>query len=267
MVKRANTLPSKWRQAALQKLRQREPVTTHETAAKCLGIIGPAAGAAAPPLVQALHERRGTVCWIAATSLGKIGKASVAPLIPSLDDKDNVVRHAAAYALGEVGPDAEPAVSALIHCLLDSSELVRNSAGYSLTTIGAPAVIALFETQRNCGAPALSNAVTVVLEKLDAADAGTVRPLIAMAKTGELAKRRRALDALTLYCSRSTLAVKGVTQLLKDPEPEIRLATIRLLKQAGPRAHTATPTLKNLAGDPELSVRVAAQEVLARFDK
>jgi HEAT repeat protein len=102
---------------------------------------------------------------------------------------------------------------------------------------------------------------------LDAADAGTIRPLIAMAKTAELPRRRRAIKALTLYSSRSGLAVKAMTGLLKDPLPEIRLAAIGFLNQAGPRAHTATPTLKNLVTDPELSVRSAAQEVLAKFDK
>jgi HEAT repeat protein len=238
----------------------------HETAAKCLGIIGPDASAAAPFLVQALRDRQGTVCWTAAAALGKIGKGAVGPLTRALGDNDNVVRHAAAYALGEVGPEAEPAVPVLIHCLLDSNELVQNSAGYSLSTIGTPAVIALFDARRN-GDAALSNAVTVVLDKLDAADAGTIRPLIATARSGQVQQRQRAIEPLTLYCSRSALAVKAMTELLRDPLPEIRLAAIEFLNQAGPRAHSATPTLKSLATDPELSVRSAAQQVLAKFDK
>jgi HEAT repeat protein len=95
----------------------RQP-TEQEVAATALGRIG---RAAVPSLITALRHRDPQVREQAAAVLARIGPQAyeaVPDLTAALDDQDSDVRKTAARALGQIGPAAADAVPALMRALV-----------------------------------------------------------------------------------------------------------------------------------------------------
>jgi HEAT repeat protein len=111
-----------------------------------LGLIGPAAQAAVPALVESLNERNSYIKIRIIYTLGKIGPAAqtaVPALIESLSDPDDDIRLNAALALSLIGSAAQTAVPALIESLSDPERLVRIYAACALGEIGSAAQAAI----------------------------------------------------------------------------------------------------------------------------
>src|SRR5262249_28064314 len=102
----------------LAQLQAKDP-GQRQVAAPELNKLGPEAGAAVPPLLEALKDNNAEVRQTATNVLGKIGKTAVPGLMKALQDENRLVRRQASIALAKVGPDARPAVPALSTTLTD----------------------------------------------------------------------------------------------------------------------------------------------------
>ena len=106
-----------------------------------LCVIGPAAKAAVPILVQLLqadHNEEKKLHAAAALALAGIGREaepSVPFLAQTLQEEDSQARQYAAYALGEIGPAAKIAVPLLIVAMHDKNGKVSGYAAIALNKI------------------------------------------------------------------------------------------------------------------------------------
>ena len=111
-----------------------------EWAADALGRIGPAAGAAAKPLLAQLHSSRPALAAWSAIALAKItGDERVVPtLVKLLDRTDRAdLREQAALGLKNVGPRAAGAANALNTLRHDPDADVRKAAEAALSVVTA----------------------------------------------------------------------------------------------------------------------------------
>ena len=111
-----------------------------EWAADALGRIGPAAGAAAKPLLAQLHSSRPALAAWSAIALAKItGDERVVPtLVKLLDITDRAdLREQAALGLKNVGPRAAGAANALNTLRHDPDADVRKAAEAALSVVTA----------------------------------------------------------------------------------------------------------------------------------
>lgn len=111
-----------------------------EWAADALGRIGPAAGAAAKPLLAQLHSSRPALAAWSAIALAKItGDERVVPtLVKLLDMTDRAdLREQAALGLKNVGPRAAGAANALNTLRHDPDADVRKAAEAALSVVTA----------------------------------------------------------------------------------------------------------------------------------
>jgi HEAT repeat protein len=115
--------------------------------------MGAEARAAVPHLIEALEDADVQVRWDAAKTLGKIGPAAGAAVsaLAALanDPSDALVRQYAVGALGRIGKNAKGAVPSLIHALKESSMDLHVKAAEALVGIGVAAVPALIEAMRD----------------------------------------------------------------------------------------------------------------------
>jgi HEAT repeat protein len=143
-------------------------------ALEALGVIGPAAKAAVPALIDALAVKN--LASSAAQALGRIGpaaKAAIPALIDALAVKN--VGSSAAWALGQIGPAAKAAVPALVTAL--AVQHLTFSAAEALGRInrdprGVQALIPLLEADDDLAAETCR-----ALERFGAAAHGAVPAL------------------------------------------------------------------------------------------
>jgi HEAT repeat protein len=115
-------------------------------AAQTLGLMGPAASGALPPLTKALRNPQTHVRRAAAEALRRIGPpaaedapAVVEPLRGLLRDWSPEIRATAAAVLGKMGPGATASVPDLVELLADKEDEVREAAAEALVHIGGAA--------------------------------------------------------------------------------------------------------------------------------
>jgi len=187
-------LSKEWRQVVWKKLGPANASATRSSAARCLGIIGPGAGAAVPGLVRALEDAHSQVRSESATALSKIGKAALPAFLAALPEADVPLRRSLLYGLAEIGPDAEPALPLIVKELQHPDETIRSAADYALTAIRLP----------------------------------LVRELVKQTRSPDPATRQQAIYHL------QTLGGYGVTNIfvraLRDPAAEVRLAAQEALQ-------------------------------------
>jgi HEAT repeat protein len=103
-----------------------------------LGLLGPAAKAAVPTLLQCATNADRNIRFQAILALGKIHaepERFVPALTTALHDTDSNVRSLALGLLGRFGLDAKPAVPALIESLNDRDTVIRRYATNALKAI------------------------------------------------------------------------------------------------------------------------------------
>ena len=107
-------------------------------AAYAISLIGPAASAATPKLIQLLNDPY--MSYTAARALGEMGPAaqtSVQPLTALLTDPVWAVRVEAILALSHFAPLPDATISAIRKCRTDGDERVRDAAKKVLAELGA----------------------------------------------------------------------------------------------------------------------------------
>jgi HEAT repeat protein len=293
----APRVPKRYRAALQAKAGHLEASGVRSAAAKSLAILGSKAEIAVPALLRSLHDPESYVGFDAAAALAKIGSPSVPGLINALKNDDARVRHSAAYALGEMGPQAERAIPTLIQKLADTDPQVRSSSASSLTEIGYPHIAALSNIVDHADAAAREVAVaeflrfyramrtmvpplikmahaeqassrTQAIEALGAmraADAATVRTLIAALQDPAAQVRVAALKAFSQIPTRLPTVLNDLTTCLRDSSPEVREWGARLLGLLGPTGSPAMPHLKQLLDDNQASVRIAAKDAISKI--
>jgi HEAT repeat protein len=115
-----------------------------QQAARCLGLIGPAAATqGVPVLSEALKDPEAALREVAAESLGKFGvqaRSAVPSLLALVEDKETTVRRAALSALAQIGPEAKDALPKLKSAFKDIDVEIRRGALAVLGRLGADAV-------------------------------------------------------------------------------------------------------------------------------
>ncbi len=265
-------------------------------AANALSLLGPSAPV--EPLLAALKGTDRQVSFIAATTLGKIGKPAVAGLIAALSDPDGNVRSLSCSALSVIGPPAAEAGPALICQLSDPHTNNRSHVIYALGRIGQPAVAPLLEALKSSDlqtralaafvlgtggpmakevSPALIAATTddaplvrqnavEALGKVRPASIESVRAFTAALQDGEPAVRLKALQALAKAWPRAEPAVPVLIKTLDDADAEIRGSAMVVLELIGPAARAAVPALKRSLADGNSTVRTKAAAALVKID-
>ncbi len=217
-------------------------------AIQALGSFGDATVPALPALIGTLRDPDLRVRWFAAEALARIGpaaKSAVPALIEAIRCKgvaegagdpldrqdegegmeDGPIRLAAAMALGKIGPAANSAVPDLIAALSDPDSRVRGEAARALGAIGREAAAA---------APELVRLAT-------RSPGGTVADLC-----------REASIQL------GPASVPVLLNILRDRDPDTRLAAISLSGGFEDLAAGAIPELIGSLNDRDPEMRAAA---------
>lgn len=198
-------------------------------AATALGQIGPAAKDAGADLVAVLQDPVVEVRAAAAAVLSKLGSAvkdSVPSLIKQLREGDKENRPRIIAILGAIGPDAAEAVPNLIALMYDDQ-------------IGVPAVVAKMPSGQT--------------QKDDIGSVATFTKFLMDLEVAQALVRIRKP------------AVGSLGKMLRDTNPNMRLATILLLGSIGPEAQDTVLALELRAkSDKVPQIRTAAAAALAK---
>lgn len=217
--------------------------------------------AAIPALMRLLRDR--AVRAAAATALGQLGaREAVQPMITDLQGErsDNSYRAVVATALGRIaraaksGAQTDAAVHALVEGLADQH--LRKACREALVIAGRPAVPALIAHLggRISGDP--RTAVELLRQLRD--------PRSTQALIEELGRRRldRALVLDALSAAGDEKALIPIIALLRDRDPEVRLASMRALEPLVEGDSRAADIVVDLLKDREIEIQVLAARYL-----
>jgi HEAT repeat protein len=270
----------------LELLKKGDPLDVEEAIA-VLGEIGPNASAALPALTQALTAENQAVRFQAAIAVWKIardGKAAVPALAEVLKDSSSGSRLLAMQTVAQIGPEAIQTAPQLMLALADNNPRLHQVAADALEQLGPEAAAVLAEglghpdavLRRRCAfvlqwlppsaAKACKSKLTAALEDKDA----QVRLDSAMAlwrldRAGELIApvlekllvspeqhiRKPAAEHLCVMRPRPKSATKGISSLLKNSDPAIRVKATWALWDLHHEPKEVLPTLLELLTNPK----------------
>lgn len=235
-------------------------------AVKGLAVIGPAAKAVFPELIQLLGDRNKQFRFALAKALGKIDPSAKKVLvhIANLHSQDRNVRYRTAFELHKMGRAAKAAVPALIMALGDSYPLVTSIAITALHNIG----------------PSARAAVPVFIKLINANKFSekAVDALIGMGPSGfralrnslrdrDVNVRRRTVWALAQmnFPDTAKALIPDVIRALGDSDDYVVGEATQVLGNYGAAAKVAAPALRKMLKHPSVKVRKAAAEALNRI--
>lgn len=207
--------------------------------AACLGVllatpVLQASDVSTKELIGGLKSSDESVRLQAISQLGAQGEKAadaVGPLTESLKDESAKVRAHALWALGEIGAPAKPAIPAIAQLLKDPDETVRRQVVKAVRAIN----------------PGPKVMIPLCVKLLEDADAGV---------------RVRVLSAIS---DAGAQAVPGLIEAL-DNEQATYWACV-LLRDLGPAAKDAVPSLVKKLKDPRPEIRREAVLALGAMDK
>jgi hypothetical protein len=209
----------------------------------------------APTLLRGLSEADPKMRIAAARGLERLGRdasSASSALARALEDPDRRVRLAAACALGRLDPRAETAVPILVKVLKEeqSRPLDRSRAMTALGRLGPLARPALWILLDNLASDEES------AEALSEIGVPSIPGLCEALSQADPLARRRAAATLGRIGPAARSAVDILSGALKDPDPKVRIETIRALEAIqGPKA---VPVLLPLLEDPQTAQAAAA---------
>lgn len=201
-------------------------------------------------LIRCLGNRNPGLQWRAADALGRFGSAAIPELLTTLADRRPHVRLGVIEALAAI---RDPSVLPQLITLLRSDEPVeiRWACALALGAIGDPRATATLAESLRSPDKYVRYGAAVALRQLGWEPADPVQQ--AYLATG-------LQDWDTLDTMRDA-AVQPLTDLLRDPDPEMRLRSIELLgKAGGESAHPAcTAALRDTDGDVRWAAVLASR--------
>lgn len=205
--------------------------------------------------------------------LGPRGAVAVNDLIAVLDrlrgTEQEPLQEAIVEALGRMGSKAKAALPALaraVHRTADLDLAIKNSTAAILAASDSQDIDALtFQlTSRDAS---LRLRAAKALGDLGAVARTAVPGLTQVLKDPDADVRRAAIAALRAIepnAAPSEALIRAIAEDLRDPDPNRRLAAVRTLGQIGPPAAIVAPALEALRADPDADVRRAAIAAFAR---
>ncbi len=201
--------------------------------ARALGAIGKDAAAAAPALVKHLSAAEPAMRTQCVAALGKIGvsdEKSIAAITKCVVDEEPHVRRAAIQSLRRLKPDPKLIIPSLLQVIHDAQPDVAMSAMAALADMGETAV------------PALTDALS------------------------DKSSRHWAAVVLAEIGPKAAAAAPALAELVKDPEPEVRMQALIALGQiGGTGAKSAVPAIIDALQDSEPAVRYGAAFALGKL--
>lgn len=259
--KTALKLPPRFRPMMVRHSRVPDERAVHRCAARALAVIGLEATPAIPALGRMLRSRQDEFRWDAAAALGRIGTNSLDVLTEALRDANPNIRCAAIDGLAQLGAGALPAIPALIEALKDQTEAVRNAAIACLGRIGpsaAPSLAEAIERERGLARQGAAKA----LMSLGASRRVVAPALLQMIRDEDPAAREQAIATLAAIHAYEEPAVKALAAALRDPVPEVRRAAAKGLGEVNWKAQPAVPALIESLKDQSSAVRASAARTL-----
>ena|GEM_PF-1884943 len=203
-----------------------------------LGHLGPAAGAAAPAILEILQAGHfnASLKPRAAAALTAIGLATVPPLIKSLGDQEAALRQTAAQVLGGFGPEAKEAIPALRELLADKEAAVRIAAADALRQIGgeseSSAIVPILAAGLKDDDAQVRRTAVAALAAIASLPPDLASDLSATLKSGDGLTRLHAATALARLPGRIDEAMAGLADALDTAA--VRIAALKALEQLGP---------------------------------
>jgi len=237
-------------------------------------------------LVKGLERTdRAEIRSAAANALAEVGPSAeqaILALVAGLSDPYPDARQAMASCLARLGPAAEPGVPALVPLLAARQVGVRKAAAYALEKIGPGSVPALIELVQARDVERLKVGLKAMSEysrwfqpkrhdlpaeeyKIWTNRFWGVYDLMEERQCLENAQEA-ALCILRDLGPAASAARPTIAQALKDPSPRIRLAAVQAMGQVGPVAEDVAPDLIRMLVDKNEATRKAAAETLENFD-
>ena len=234
---------------------RREVVEKRRKAAWLLGELGPAAEPALPGLIRVL-ERQEEDSLAVADALGVLGPVAK-PAIPALIKALHSGTYSAAYALTQIAPDAPEVVRALLENLANPAQAQRDQTVFALQKVKMDK--ALLEA--------------ILVEAAESDRDAHVRSTCAFGlyNLGAASPRARQIVAAWRKETRASLAVNTnaatvgeLIQMVRHPQSRFdESQALTQLKQLGPAAVEAVPTLIEVLDQGEDAYRSSAAMALA----
>lgn len=200
--------------------------------AHALAAIGPAV---IPQLVRDFPKKSPPTRSQIIAAIRLMGPRAVDPLMESLDSSDSRVRIAAIALLGTLRRQAASSLP-LLRKLLQTPEInVQLTAAKAIWTI--------------------------------AHDARDILPVyLKVLESGTTAERIWILDALS-EIGASAVTVPALTKVLQDEDPNVRIATVRLLSRMGVPASSTLPLLTQMYPSANVPLKIEILRALTAFGR
>ncbi len=225
-------------------------------------------------LSAALKSEQPHVQIYAVTALADLG-ADAAPAVPALtealEDKNPVVTLKVVAVLKAIGPKADEAASALVKCLdQKKASTLRVRAAAALVSMNKelkPAITTLLDAVK-AASDELKKEAAAALEEIGPSSMEEAAiPLIRA-----LSKEFPELHALaaTVLVRMGKTGVPRIRKLLKDKDPDLRLAGVVILGKIGPDARSALTDLRFMTLKREeryVHIREAAELACKEIDE
>jgi HEAT repeat protein len=213
-------------------------------AAVALGVLGPAARAAIPALIEACRETNTLVGTKAEAALIRIRQETIQPLVAKLSDFNAANWRHTATMVSDLGSNATPALPVFLEALQHTNYLIRSFSASCLGHLSlaseqvVPALMRCADDRHEAVRERSLFALYQFGQGARAAEARMVQSL----QDTNLHVRLCALMALEaiLPVQDTNRVLVALGQALHDAVPAIRLAATNLLRQIDPRTVTSS---------------------------
>ncbi len=249
--------------AVIALLKDAEP-RTRQHAAQALGAIAPSESAPLAALIDALHDTHSGVCSAVQVSLVRAGARAVPGLSQALADKDGGACVLAAEALSKLGPAARPAVPALLSACKHEDPRVRLQAVLTLHDL-EPSSTSVLQALLDRLGDTSTEVRTAAHRSLVQSAPAAFPLLIAALKHKDATLRRGVLGVLKNIALEGTTAEEllgslgELTTVLRDADKEVRDEAAQALAAIHSELKAAVPALVSLVAAGRSNSQVKAQ--------